>query len=188
MNSKIFRSILIPFLILSISGFILSLSLHLLSLLGLQTPFGAATWSLHIGIFVIWIPAVLIGLRINAKAQQKDYWKNILAGCPRWMRYALYGLFAYAAINFVAAMATQSQLPRRQSFNKEAPPEVLRMFSGHWMVFYGAGFCILYSAYSRGWEQLRRTCSNGHPVSFDAQFCDRCGEKLQAADYTSTSP
>jgi hypothetical protein len=40
------------------AGFCLSLIAHLLALFGVAMPGGGIVWLLHVGIFVVWIPAV----------------------------------------------------------------------------------------------------------------------------------
>src|SRR5437588_175716 len=98
---KTFRLILLPFIALAAIGFILSVAAHLAAIAGSPIPFGKAVWALHIGIFVVWLPTVLVSIRLTRGANRKDRWKIALAGCPKWMRTALYVLFAYAILNFI---------------------------------------------------------------------------------------
>ncbi|MBC3873382.1 zinc ribbon domain-containing protein [Undibacterium flavidum] len=162
--------VLFPFMVLAAIGFILSLAAHLASLTGIQVPGGEAVWSLHMGIFVVWIPTVLISSRLTKNTNQRDFWKATLGGCPLWMRRALYGIFAYAIVNFLYFMFVASR--------HEAAGSEIRGFSGHWMVFYGAAFATMYSV-RRAPHLLRdRKCSNGHAVPPSAQFCQECGIKL----------
>src|SRR5436305_11719901 len=93
------------------------------------------------------------------------------------MRQAFYILFTYAILNFIYFMATAMNRPRPPG---DAPPEVIRGFSGHWMVFYGAAFATLYSAYVVGYSGIQRKCPNGHAVPITANFCEECGVKLAA--------
>src|SRR5687768_13550080 len=124
-------------------GFILSVAAHLSALAGSPIPFGKAVWALHIGIFVVWLPTVLVAYRLTRGATQKDFWKIALVGCPKWMRTALFIVFGYAILNFVVFMATTAS---HSPAKGESSPEVVRGFSGHWMAFYGAAFATLYSA------------------------------------------
>lgn len=165
------------FMTLSAIGFILSLIAHLCGLCGVLPRIGFSIWTLHVGIFAIWIPAVLVSIKMNRGVNQKDYWKNILAGCPRWMRRTVYVLVAYTVINFIFFIVTTPKQNFSSSHN-EPTPAILRGFSGHWMLFYGVGFATLYSAYTLGWDGLQRRCRNGHPVSLVARFCEQCGEPL----------
>ena len=49
-----------PFMFIAGVGFLLSLTAHLLALFGKSIPGGGLVWTLHAGIFVVWIPAVLL--------------------------------------------------------------------------------------------------------------------------------
>ena len=172
---KAFRLILLPFIALAALGFILSVAAHLRAIAGLPIPGGKAVWALHVGIFVVWLPTVLVAYRLTRGANRKDFWKIALVGCPKWMRSALYVVIGYAALNFVYFMVTTSSHPQPKG---DAPPEEIRGFSGHWMIFYGAAFATLYSAYVVGYAGMERKCPNGHTVTITAKFCDECGAQL----------
>jgi hypothetical protein len=45
---------------LAVIGLILSLVVHLCGSLGLPQPFGDTTWFLHVGIVVVWVPAIAV--------------------------------------------------------------------------------------------------------------------------------
>ena len=173
---KTFRLILLPFIALSAIGFVLSVAAHLAAVTGSPIPFGKAVWALHIGIFVVWLPTVLVSIRLTRGARRKDFWKIALVGCPKWMRTALYVIFGYAILNFVLFIAT---IPSHRQPPGDAPPQVVRGFSGHWMVFYGAAFATLYSASVVGYSGTDRKCSNGHSVAITAKFCEECGASLE---------
>lgn len=162
-------------MVLAAIGFVLSVAAHISAVAGWPIPGGKAVWTLHIGIFIVWLPTVFVAYRLTRGAQRKDFWKVALAGCPKWMRIALYGIFGYAALNFISFMLTTMNHPHIQG---DAPPEVIRGFSGHWMVFYSVAFATLYSAAAIGYSGLDRKCPNGHSVGVTAKFCDECGAEL----------
>ncbi len=167
--------LLLPFMLLAAFGFILSVLVHVSALLGLPVPGGDTAWGLHIGIFVVWLPAVLVSTRTARFTNQKNFWKVTLSGCPPWMRKALYVVFGYAVLNFIIfilARKQQTGVPSTADF---------RGFSGHWMVFYGAAFATLYSVRRAPQLLQDRTCVNGHSVSGEAQFCPECGVALSNA-------
>jgi hypothetical protein len=137
--------LLFALMLLAACGFTLSLVAHIMSLLGRVIPGGGLVFWLHVGIFAVWIPTGIITNRIARRSNQKD-WKVILAGCPRWMRLAFYLLFGYAVCNFVLFMITTIGHPQPKG---ATPPSVIRGFSGHWMLFYGAAFATLYSVIFR---------------------------------------
>ncbi|QDI05196.1 hypothetical protein [Xanthomonas cerealis] len=106
--------------------------MHVASLFGFHVPGGALVWALHIGIFVVWIPAVPVAMRANRGTPQRDYWKTVLSGCPAWVRYAGYGLAACALANFLWFIATNQSHDHLKHVNDAS---VIRAFSGHWLVF-----------------------------------------------------
>ena len=173
---RTFRLVLVPFIALAAIGFILSVAAHLAAIAGSPIPFGKSVWALRIGIFVVWLPTVLVAYRMTRGANRKDSWRVVLVGCPRWMRSALYVVFGYAILNFVLFMATTAGHSQQQG---DASPEVVRGFSGHWMVFYGAAFATLYSASVVSYSAMDRRCPNGHAVAVTAKFCEECGASLE---------
>jgi hypothetical protein len=166
------RIVLYPFMLLAAVGLALSVVAHVMAFAGFEFPGGKLVWTLHIGIFVVWIPTVLVSIRTTRYASRKDFWKVALSGCPPWMRKALYVLFAYAILNFILFMLTTTNAPHPAG---DAPPSVVRGFSGHWMIFYAAAFATLYSAIHAPRLFRDRKCPNGHAVDPTAHFCPECG-------------
>jgi hypothetical protein len=173
--------LLTPFLILSVIGLVLSLMAHAAALLGQPQPFGPTTWGLHIGIFVVWLPAVIACNRLVRNFNRKDFWKAALRGCPDWMRWLTYGFLGYAIINFLLFVALAQP---RVAGGANAPPQVFRGFSGHWMAFYSAAAAILYSAIVVARSDTARRCPNGHPVLPSAKFCEQCGAAVAEQEVT----
>ena len=129
-------------------------------------------WMLHLGIFIVWFPAVLVAQRIVGNTNRKDMWKVVLKDSPDWMRYMVYGFLGYAMINFLFFMAKS---PTGGS-GANPPAEVWRGFSGHWMAFYSAAFAMLYSA-ARA-EGASPRCANGHVALPNTIYCTRCGQPV----------
>jgi hypothetical protein len=167
-----FKPLIWFFAALASVGLALSILSHFSALLGLQGPLGDYSWVLHVGIFVVWIPAVLVSQRLTAEVARKDFWKAALRGSPPWMKYMVYGFFGYALLNF-AIFITH---PPSKGGSGPMPPDVVRGFSGHWMAFYAAAMAILYSAAHAKDRDASRRCLNGHAVGPLAQFCERCGQ------------
>ena len=165
--------LLAPFLVLSVIGLVLSLIAHTAALFGLPQPLGSAAWGLHIGIFVVWLPAVIMANRLVGDYKRKDFWKAALRGCPDWMRWLTFAFFGYAVVNFLLFIAVAP--PRGAGGGANTPPEVFRGFSGHWMAFYSAAAAILYSAIVVSRSDPAGRCPNGHPVSPSASYCEECG-------------
>jgi len=123
-------------------GFLLSLIAHLVALFGKSIPGGGLVWALHVGIFMVWIPAILIskGKLDHVPAQRQL--DAVIAECPGWMRRAIKILFAYAIVNFLLFIISTTGHPRPTG---SAPAAVIRGFSGHWMIFYSMAFVTFYS-------------------------------------------
>ena len=122
-------------------GLALSLWVHIGAIMGLTVAPPALFGILHVGIFVVWVPTVLIA-RTFRGVNQRDFLKAASQGAPAWARYCVYGFFGYAFLNFFLFIAHPGE--RGQGVN---PPAVTwRGFSGHWMAFYSAALLILYSA------------------------------------------
>ena len=138
-----------PFLSLALLGFALSAVLHAMALLGLALP-PLVYLPLHMGVFVVWGVALLLLLpQIKQMAPQgvmRQFLHIALRDSPRWMRWVLGALALYAVVNFGFIMWPQVVAPRN------APPlrpagsdnnDILRFFSGQWMLFYALGYATL---------------------------------------------
>ena len=170
------KTLLNSFAAIAAVGLLLSILSHVAALRGMQGPLGGFTPALHVGIFVVWIPAVLVANRFTKNIARKDLWKVVLRGCPVWMKYMFYAFFGYAMVNFLFFMTVAP----RGGGSGFTSPQIVRGFSGHWMAFYSAALAILYSA-SKLWDQeLERHCPNGHAVQPLSKFCDRCGLPVNA--------
>jgi hypothetical protein len=138
------KNILYPFLMLAAVGLALSLIVHINSLFGAANPLGERAWLLHVGIFIVWLPAVLVVNNLARNFKRKDLWRASLRGCPRWMKLMVYFFFGYALVNFIMVMfvhtGSGNALPNGGSHSHD-----FRGFSGHWMVFYATALALMYS-------------------------------------------
>jgi len=162
------KTILLGFSLLAAGGLLLSMVVHICALAGIPNPLGKDAWALHIGIFVVWIPAVMSSHSMTRNARPKDAWKVTFGNCPPWMRYLTNSCWAYAIINFLIFAILS---------DKRDESSVFRGFSGHWMAFYSAAMSILYSAAYK--ERLGPSaCPCGHSISPAANFCEECGAQI----------
>jgi len=67
--------LLYPFMFLAAVGLVLSMGCHLAALAGSPIPGGNWVWGLHIGIFAVWLPTVLVANRITRHGKRSDFWK-----------------------------------------------------------------------------------------------------------------
>jgi len=136
------KPLLWPFLVLSGVGLGLSLWVHLGALAGRRVAPEAFFSMLQVGIFVVWIPAMLVSFKHIGYRRGKNYWKLALRGSPEWIRYMVYGFGGYAMVNLAIFFFRTPQ-----GFSGEVhPTAVWRFNSGFWMAFYSAALAILYSA------------------------------------------
>ncbi len=156
------------------TGWVLGLIVHLLSLAGFnitdKVPF---VWLLHIGVFVVWIPAI-IEMKNNEELREYKksgvlnrmkpfgFFKIIFKETPTWLKTIAIGGFFYAIINFIWCFIFHLGIPdiwdgeyilhnhgqliktlTEQEYNHYKANE-LRGFSGHWLAFYGFAAAILF--------------------------------------------
>jgi hypothetical protein len=74
---------------LSAIGLVVSFWVHLGAVMGRRVAPEALFWILHMGIFVVWIPAAFVAKARVGNVNRKDFWKVVLQGSPDWMRYIL---------------------------------------------------------------------------------------------------
>jgi len=131
------------FAFLALIGLLLSIWVHIGALFGRRVAPEYFFWGLHIGIFVVFFPAIFVAQKRVGSTNRKDFWKVVTKGSPDGLRYLLYFFFAYAFVNFFIFIL---QAPPGTAPKDENPVLQWRGFSGHWMVFYCASFVILSSA------------------------------------------
>jgi hypothetical protein len=154
-----------PTMVLSAVGLLASVTLHVATLLaGRELP-GQVIPVLFPGIFVVWLPTVLVMNRLTRDFKQKDIWKAALRGCPEWMTRTLWIIWGYA---FLAAFILPFVLGR----NPEASPASFVIFPA---VFYSMSFAVMYSAAMSDQFDWSRHCLNGHTIPPLAKFCEECG-------------
>jgi hypothetical protein len=159
------RPFLWSFVCLSLLGLGLSLYVHISALMGNQMP--SMFWGLHVGIFVVWAPAVFVAQKRAGRLKGKDLWKLVLKGAPDWMRYMTYTFGFYAAFGSLLFMGITPE----KGVGASAPASDWRGFSAMWMAFYFTAFAILYAAAT---ESSAPRCVNGHLLEAGESFCSRC--------------
>jgi hypothetical protein len=166
------RPFLWLFIFLSAIGLCLSLWIHLGAVMGRRVAPQAFLWMLQVGIFVVWLPAILVAQKLVGNVNRKDLWKLILKDLPDWMRYMVYGILGYDVV--ISLLFLRRILGGGNGANP--PTEIWRESSGHWMAFYSAALAILYSAARIGDTSLR--CANGHLASPNTAYCPKCGQPV----------
>ena len=155
-------------------GWMSALIVNILSIVDIdiseRVPF---IWLLHIGIFVVWIPAIL-KLKKNqafnhlqkssilARGNPAASFKVVFRNTPTWLTIIALAGFFYAVINFTLFAAGQPGVPEIQNGNyilqnhgqliktlteqeyHHYKANEARGFSGHWIAFYGIGMVMLF--------------------------------------------
>lgn len=159
------------FFALALIGFAASLGVHVASWFG-TVPFPETYFfAFHVGIFVVWIPAVFVSQRMVKGYERKDFWKAAFRGTPPWTLKVFYVIFYYAIGNFLVFWS-------RGMFGSAKPDKgpPWQGFSGHWLIFYGAAAAMLYSSlhsYTHEW-----VCTNGHLAEANDKFCRECAQPV----------
>jgi hypothetical protein len=159
------KTYIYPLLGLAWFGFVLSFLVHITARAGVALP--QQIIILHIGVFVVWIPA----LRINKQstASSPTQWsrrmrrRQLFDGCPTWMGWVAGGLGAYAVINFLLLAAP-----------KLSPARGLALFSGAWMFFYFMAVVILFPAAQTAAPAQPQVCPHGETISSSGDGCVLC--------------
>jgi hypothetical protein len=127
------------------------------------------------GIFVVWLPTVLLMNRLTRDFKQRDLWKAALRGCPTSMRTGL-----WVVIAFVIFAAFVVPLLR----GKNPGPSSFLIFPAS---FYSVSFCVMYSLLHVDKVDAERRCLNGHRISPVAKFCEECGAPAAPEDIEQPS-
>lgn len=168
---SIMKIVLTPFVFLSAVGLCVTLIVHIGSVFRVPFEHYDKVFYLGIGVFVVWLPTVLISTHLSKDFKQKDFWKSVMRGCPPWMKKISFAMFGYAILNFIYMLAMGD--PDEDAFS------TARFISGHLLPFYSVALASLYSAIRVKDVDSAMRCLNGHPLSPSANFCEECGAPVQ---------
>ncbi|WP_162999380.1 hypothetical protein [Burkholderia sp. Nafp2/4-1b] len=157
-------------------GFVISLLVHVTALMGVNLAARVPDiWLLHIGIFIVFMPFVLVSRK--ELGRERTLWR-LRKGLPNWVAVVGTMLFIYAITNFFLFMLhTEGGNPAVQDgryvllnhgklIRELAPSEFtafkaneLRGLSGHWLLFY-----FVSAAYFLFWKPARVENLTGMPT------------------------
>lgn len=157
------------FAILAVIGLVLSLVVHGATFFDIDVqshlPY---VWLLHIGIFVVFIPAVILqNQRLKAMnagaASPRAPQRDAFYGMPRWLRRTVGALFLYTMVNFGLFMYQLEGSPHKRpdgTYELTEHGRLLRPitaaeyrhfraletrgFSGHWILFYAVSALMIF--------------------------------------------
>lgn len=160
------RRVSIRFMIAAACGFVLATAVNIAGWLGYTILPENFFFAMHVGIFVVFLPAILFG---------RNYSNNLLAFRKRsgttqgWLPIVCKTLFVYVFFNFFSFVLVA---PDKQ--HEHTPSALMwRGFSGHWMLFYFMSFALLYSVVTDSANKCR--CVNGHIITDESLTCPVCG-------------
>lgn len=158
-------------------GFISSTVWHALTLFGRELPNGLSM-TLFVGVFVVWLPAVITILPLNDRiaANRRDSWKIMMEGAPTWMALLCFYVGIYASINF---FLTTGKITGSVSSTDE---HFQRVGSAIAMVFYSTASAIFVASGARD-NAVR--CPEGHFVFSGQDRCSICGQVPESQRETS---
>jgi hypothetical protein len=166
-------AIIYTFLALAAIGMAAMVAVHIAALFGNIVPFERTLRILGPGVFVVFLPTVLVMTRLTRDFKQKDIWRAALRGCPRWMYRAFYAIFIYCWAGLFI-------LPMLYGGGMDAEANKARGMSGGLLIFYMTSVAVLFSATRAERVDESRRCLNGHRVSPVAKFCEDCGAPVSA--------
>ncbi len=136
------RRIVPIFLVLASIGFALSLGVHLVTSVGVLWIVGDFLGPLHVGVFIVGAPAMILSNRLTKGHPRKDYWNIALRGCPRWMRRGASIIFGYCWLRMIVFLFLSVNQPKPHGAITAGQ---LAFFSSGWLAFYAMEFVTLYS-------------------------------------------
>jgi hypothetical protein len=151
-------------MVLSAIGVLLCLGLYLFEVIRLSPLPSAVAMVPLAGLFLVWLPTILLMNRLTRDFKQRDFWKAALRGCPDWMRNALWIVVGGAFALFVVLLLWKR--------NSREALYVVVLFP---ITFYAVSFCAMYSFIQAEKQDLLHRCLNGHAISALAKFCEECG-------------
>jgi len=92
---------LVVLMLISAAGFLLSLILHIATLLHVEMPLDKV---MHYGIFALYLPSIVIARRLRRAFGKKAVSEALKSTCPGWMRTTTGLIIIYAIVNLLIQM------------------------------------------------------------------------------------
>lgn len=121
----------------SLSGFIISLLVHILTLTRVYFVSNITIGALTVGMLAVWL---LAGKLVKeSDGTQENPWKDVFFTTPRRLRYFFYFILVYTLLNTLIGLKLESA---PGYFDTEVSPDKIRLISGFWLLFYNLGFLV----------------------------------------------
>ena len=121
----------------SLSGFSVSLLVHILTLSQVYLVSNITVGALTIGMLAVWVFSSKL-VKETAEANE-NIWKNIFVSIPPRLRYFFYFIAIYVLLNTLLALRPQSGYGY---FDTDVSAGKIRVISGFWLLFYNLGFLV----------------------------------------------
>lgn len=135
-------------ILLSATGLVVSLVIHIAALAGTALVSMVGFFTLHAASILLFFPAV----KASTQQGRPQSLTVAIKSWPEWLRIPAYVFFYYAILNFfLCVVFFLMQEPGYDSFQDATPtPQVIRWFSGHWMLFFLVSASMMYMRLRRG--------------------------------------
>ena len=122
---------------LSLSGFIVSMLVHILTLTQIYFVSNITVGVLTIGMLAVWL---FSGRLVKQSADTQDNpWKNVFVSMPPWLRYFFYFILIYVLLNTFLGL----KMERGSGYiDMDVSIGKIRVISGFWLLFYNIGFMV----------------------------------------------
>lgn len=145
-----------PLAIVAAIGWVFTLVASIAGLAGVQIS-GSLVGVVFVGMFPLWLCAILYMNVMVKGARSTDLWKAAFRGCPNWLRYAIWGSWGYSLLTFALIATGRTEAGG----------------VGFIGVFYASSLGVFVTAATLGTEPAR--CANGHALGPFDKFCAECG-------------
>ncbi len=178
--------------VIAVFGLISSAVAHFSTFLGVNPrPVFPLVWALGALLIVVWTTVVLWLRRICTADNQMDIWKIATRNAPAWMKVLLIAFVAYGIFSFffTVFVLTEGGVASERDGRKvlESHGEIIRtltdeeyethhaytvrIFSGHFMIFYAVGTTVLFSRLKEESSQERWSRRPRRRVEFCSVAC-----------------
>jgi len=94
-------------MLISAAGFLLSLILHIATLLHVEMPLDKV---MHYGIFALFLPSIVIAHRLRRSFGNKAFGEALKSACPGWMRTTVGLIIIYAIVNVIIQLVRRGNI------------------------------------------------------------------------------
>lgn len=149
-----------PFIVVAAIGWVASIVVSALSLVGVSVPDSAAL-VLFVGVFPLWLCTVLLLQRQMSVARTGFSWATAFRECPQWVRYAIWATWGYGVLSFFLIGGGPFQAKG----------------AGFIAVFYATSLGVFVTTWVTRSEPTE--CANGHRIGPVDKFCSDCGVEIK---------